>query len=81
MLRDPEEYADPDAFIPERFMPKEGERMPRDPGKIAYGYGRRWVSRIAFKGLVLINGLITVFVPERSLLRIRYVNITPPRQC
>jgi len=41
MLRDPLEYPDPSAFKPERFLPASGERMPRDPSKVAFGFGRR----------------------------------------
>jgi len=41
MLQDPQEYPDPGVFMPERFLPGPGERMPRDPSKIAFGFGRR----------------------------------------
>jgi len=41
MLRDPEEYPEPDVFRPERFLPAPGGRIQRDPGKIAFGFGRR----------------------------------------
>jgi len=41
MLRDPVEYPQPELFIPERFIVKEGARMPMDPAKITFGFGRR----------------------------------------
>ncbi|KAI0363948.1 cytochrome P450 [Pilatotrama ljubarskyi] len=44
MLHDPEIYADPFTFSPERFLPKESEKEGQrelDPRKIAFGFGRR----------------------------------------
>ncbi len=41
MLMDPVEYPDPDIFKPERFLPTPDKHMPRDPSKIAFGFGRR----------------------------------------
>jgi len=41
MLMDPVEYPDPDIFNPERFLPSPDKHMPRDPSKIAFGFGRR----------------------------------------
>lgn len=42
MLHDPEEYPQPDEFIPERFI-KGGKINPniQDPTEIAFGFGRR----------------------------------------
>ncbi|KAI0078413.1 CyP450 monooxygenase [Panus rudis PR-1116 ss-1] len=42
MLHDPEEYPDPHAFKPERYI-KDGRINPdvRDPSTIAFGFGRR----------------------------------------
>ena len=43
-MHDPELYPEPDKFIPERFL-KDGHLNPdiRDPGSIAFGFGRRYV--------------------------------------
>ncbi|KLO07637.1 cytochrome P450 [Schizopora paradoxa] len=41
MLMDPQEYPNPDVFRPERFLPGANEHIPRDPTKVAFGFGRR----------------------------------------
>ena len=43
MLRDPEEYPQPDEFIPERWLPTDGKCPPLDVHKIYFGFGRRYV--------------------------------------
>lgn len=42
MLHDPQEYPEPEKFLPERFI-KDGKINPEvlDPSKIAFGFGRR----------------------------------------
>lgn len=40
MARDPECYADPWTFNPERFL---GSSAERDPRELAFGFGRRYV--------------------------------------
>lgn len=42
MLRDEDEYADPDLFVPERFL-KDGTLDPsvRDPRSVFFGFGKR----------------------------------------
>ena len=44
MQYNPEVYPRPEEFMPERFM-KDGKLNPdvRDPGRIAFGFGRRYV--------------------------------------
>ena len=41
VFNDSEEYPDPSEFKPERFLPNEKGRMPLDPVKAAFGFGRR----------------------------------------
>lgn len=43
MLHNEDEYPDPSAFKPERFM-KDRQLDPniRDPALMAFGFGRRW---------------------------------------
>ncbi|TCD67847.1 hypothetical protein EIP91_011909 [Steccherinum ochraceum] len=43
MMKNPEDYPDPDDFKPERFLDAEGNINPdvRDPRTIAFGFGRR----------------------------------------
>ena len=47
MLHDPEEYPDPEAFKPERYI-KDGKIDPsvRDPLTIAFSFGRRYVPAL-----------------------------------
>ena len=43
MLHDEDEYPNPDAFIPERYLTKGGQLDPDapNPENIAFGFGRR----------------------------------------
>ena len=43
MLHDPQDYPNPDAFFPDRFL-KDGNIDPEvlDPSAIAFGFGRRY---------------------------------------
>ncbi|OCH88668.1 cytochrome P450 [Obba rivulosa] len=54
ILHDPEEYENPEHFVPERFL-KDGELNPevRDPGVAAFGAGRRICPGRYFSDLVL----------------------------
>ncbi|THU76423.1 cytochrome P450, partial [Dendrothele bispora CBS 962.96] len=41
ILHDERAYPDPLKFNPERFVQKEGEKLPPSPLLYAFGYGRR----------------------------------------
>ncbi|TBU37472.1 cytochrome P450 [Dichomitus squalens] len=41
MSKDEREYPDPHAFVPERFLPSEGNPPARDPAEYVFGFGRR----------------------------------------
>ncbi len=40
---DPRKYPEPEKFMPERYLTREGKLNPdvRDPRTFAFGYGRR----------------------------------------
>ena len=48
MLHNEDEYPDPFAFKPERFL-KDGQLNPniRDPALMAFGFGRRWQNELS----------------------------------
>ncbi|KAI0356538.1 cytochrome P450 [Trametes cingulata] len=47
-LHDPQTYADPMAFNPDRFIPSEDKEAERDPRDFCFGFGRRKCPGIAF---------------------------------
>ncbi|KAH8105122.1 cytochrome P450 [Cristinia sonorae] len=50
MMFNPEDYPEPKTFRPERFLDKDGNIDPsvRDPGTIAFGFGRRSCAGMDF---------------------------------
>ncbi|TFK83549.1 cytochrome P450 [Polyporus arcularius HHB13444] len=69
-LHDPEAYPDPERFMPERFL-KDGKLDPDvcDPGRFAFGYGRRVCPGRHFADASL-------FITLAMILHV--FNITPP---
>jgi len=65
MLHDETEYPEPFAFLPERWIMKDGQKQPRDPTKIAFGFGRRYVLIYPI-GYMPPNYYMTVYVPART---------------
>ncbi|KAG2121265.1 cytochrome P450 [Suillus clintonianus] len=41
MLNNPQTYADPSQFNPERFLAKDGKEVEMDPRTVCFGFGRR----------------------------------------
>ncbi|KIM89841.1 hypothetical protein PILCRDRAFT_812637 [Piloderma croceum F 1598] len=41
MLHDETEYPEPSLFLPERWILKKGQKEPRHPSKVTFGFGRR----------------------------------------
>lgn len=69
MLKNPEDYPDPDNFIPERFLDQDGNINPdvRDPSTIAFGFGRRCVPREQLHLIPAHPTALPVFVQGNSL--------------
>jgi cytochrome P450 len=41
MLNDPQTYANPTQFNPERFLAKDGREPEMEPRTVCFGFGRR----------------------------------------
>jgi cytochrome P450 len=62
MLHDEAEYPEPFKFLPERWILKNGQKQPRDPAKVAFGFGRRCVLASCL-GHICILILPPAYVP------------------
>ncbi|KAJ7127113.1 cytochrome P450 [Mycena epipterygia] len=53
MLHDETTYPEPDQFVPERFLPKEGRPTQADPAAVVFGFGRRRCPGLHFANAYL----------------------------
>lgn len=50
IARDPDVYADPEAFVPERYLDMDAANLEKnDPRKFVFGFGRRYACRARTK--------------------------------
>lgn len=71
MTRDPDVYPDPENFMPERFLDKDGKYdvQGRDPTKFVFGFGRRYayVSECPHKNECCLTGPESESAPAVTL--------------
>ena len=69
MLRDENDYPDPESFKPERYLKNDlPDLSVRDPTTIMFGFGRRWVF--------LLRSLSQpIFVEKKKTLLVAYVRL------
>ncbi|KAH8115975.1 cytochrome P450 [Phellopilus nigrolimitatus] len=82
MLRNPKEYPEPEKFIPDRWLPAEGKKMPVDVNKITFGIGRRICPGRHFAGSAVFLGaasMLSAFNIEKALDE-KGVPITPTEE-
>ncbi|KAH8115965.1 cytochrome P450 [Phellopilus nigrolimitatus] len=60
MLRDPKEYPEPEKFIPDRWLPSEGKKVPFDVYKIVFGIGRRFCPGKFFADSAVFLGVASI---------------------
>jgi len=78
MLNDPQIYANPPEFNPERFLSKDGKEPETDPRTICFGFGRRICPGLHLAGaFVWISAVMTLAVFNISKVVENGVEITP----
>ncbi|KAG1897252.1 uncharacterized protein F5891DRAFT_957421 [Suillus fuscotomentosus] len=62
MLNDPQTYSNPSEFNPEHFLAKDGKEPEADPRRACFGFGRRFLTLVAFDwtGLHLADASIWI---------------------
>jgi len=80
MLHDETEYPEPSEFMPERWIPKDGQKEPRDPTKVAFGFGRRICpgKDLAENTIYIIIVTVLATLDVQKALDTRGQPITPP---
>lgn len=57
-MHDPDQYHDPDSFVPERFMGMNGQASEKDPRGLVFGFGRRSANcRICYTSRIEIHAV------------------------
>ena len=80
MLHDPQNYADPDKFAPERFLGTDNKDPEIDPSPLAFGFGRRVCPGREFAEATIylcISMCLAVFnieKPENRELKVKFMS-------
>ncbi|TBU24874.1 cytochrome P450 [Dichomitus squalens] len=79
ILHDPEIYADPFTFNPERFLPGHGKEPELDPRKVAFGFGRRICPGIhlAESSVLMVAAMLLSVFNIKNPLNEHGIPITP----
>ncbi|KAG1755525.1 cytochrome P450 [Suillus lakei] len=78
MLNDPQTYANPSEFNPERFLAKDGKEPETDPRTICFGFGRRICPGLHLADAsVWISTVMSLAVFDISKVVENGVEITP----
>ncbi|KAG1864813.1 cytochrome P450 [Suillus subluteus] len=78
MLNDPQTYANPSQFNPERFLTKDGKEPETDPRTICFGFGRRICPGLYLaEASIWISAAMSLAVFDISKVIENGVEITP----
>ncbi|KAG2064540.1 cytochrome P450 [Suillus decipiens] len=78
MLHDPQRYANPSEFNPERFLAKDGKEPETDPYTLCFGFGRRLCPGLHLADAsVWISAVMSLAVFDVSKVIENGIEITP----